>query len=215
MNKTVLALAALLLGSTAAQAASVTFTTSNASFTNTVGGSNVSATSSGNDATLRWGVDIGEGRSRYEWDGFDGTVEVNAGEVKTFSFGEFTHVNNAIGSGSGIDSTVLNFDLSILGFDNPLSLAINHTETPNTGDGCCDDIVSMSSLVEKTFAEGNFLSTFTITPFVFVTKEGANTTKKFFADVGLRVREVPIPGAALLFAGGLAGIGFMSRRKRA
>lgn len=213
-----IALAALLLAGTAlgAQAATFSFTTDNASFSGTAGGTNKSSTSSGDNASLRWGQNVGYGQSSFTWDGYDGTVEAIEGLTTNFTFGEIKHRNEPIGSGTGILSTVLNFELGLLGVVVPVQLNIRHTETPNNDSlTCCADIVSMSSVLNKVIEKDGFLATLSITPVFFSTPEKSSRSKLFVGSLTYnRIPEIPVPAALPLFVSGLAGIGWLAKSRR-
>jgi hypothetical protein len=150
------AVAALVLGSTAAQAAQIRFNTLDARWQGTVGGANVvytpAAPGFGDPATVYWGT--GD-RSGYEFDATDPVpVIVNDGQV--FDLGVFTHRNQPITAGTSITGTTLNLQMALEATDinnnfqpvGTLNFLFDfaHWETPNGDNPCANGLANYTGV---------------------------------------------------------------------
>lgn len=197
---------------------------------NPVGGTNVSINNSANPGgdVIRWGTNIGNGQSGYTWDSRN--TAFNAATGVLFSLGEFTHVNQPIGSGSAISRVDLDFTVG--SFESPLTVGatfrFDHNETSNTGGGCCNDLVTISNAFFNTPFQDNGSTNyfFSLLGFstdggqtlstIFSTKEGQSNHAKLYAVITTEPLSEPVPEPAsiLLFGTGLAAGAFRARRKR-
>lgn len=140
------AVAAVALTSVAAPASAgvVTFQTSG-QWANWVGGSSVTTSSSGGDATIKWGntTKWDKSQSSYLFDAQSvSPVNLQDGETSNaFTLAEFKHYNDDI-SGSGITSVDLIFTTQIFvdgqfAADRTFGWTFSHEETANSGFWTC------------------------------------------------------------------------------
>jgi len=237
-NKFILASATIIgmVMSSVAYGATVTFNGLDSKFHTTTGGSNVAypnGTGYTDPTKVTWG---NGGTSGYE---FNATNPVFSENVDTlFSLGTFTHTNQAINRGTGISSVNLSVrsdlqfgavNLGVKIFD----FLIKHNETPNTGNGCCNDIVSITTLNSTgTFNVGVDVYTLNILGFasnatnaangvyssIFSSPEGASNSRILMASFSVFEGQqppspVPLPASLPLLLAGLAGFGVLRRRK--
>ena len=184
-----------------------------------VGGTNINYIDGGQE--VRWGGGQPT-QSGYRFDGsapaaFD--VDIN----EEFDLGNFTHFNYQINAGTGVDSVLLSISMAISvdrnPYATPLSFTFLHEETTNSGNGCCDDIVSFESLVSsEAFEIDGALYTLDLRGFSqgggptmeeLITSEGADN----MAQLRGVFTKVPEPGTLALLGLGLAGLGLSRRRK--
>jgi hypothetical protein len=157
-----------------------------------------------------------------------------------FAVGTFTHFNQAIPSGSGIDSVELQLTMDGLIGGVPWALAptwlFDHNETPNRtpcpqppGSGpiqtVCDDFVTVSlaqGSTETSVTIGKERYTFTLLGFstdggttistLFQSPEGGNNSAVLYAQYSVSI--IPLPAAGWLLLGGLGALGAVARRRR-
>jgi len=237
-NKFILASAAVfgMVMSSVAFGATVTFNGLASEFQTPIGGANIQYPN-GNGYTdptsITWG---NGGTSGYE---FNSTNPVFSENVDTlFSLGTFTHTNQAINTGTGISSVNLSVrsdiqfgavNLGVKIFD----FLIKHNETPNTSNGCCNDIVSITTLNSTgTFNVGVDVYTLNILGFasnasnaangifspLFNSPEGGSNTRILMASFSAFEGQqppspVPLPASLPMLLAGLAGFGALRRRK--
>jgi len=150
--------------------------------------------------------------------------------------GNLTHWNNPIDETFGPDNVNLRYVLDIYsdaGRTNQIGEAIGNftlavTETPNTGAGCCDDIITYTGSFGGGFTFDNvqyLISTVgfcdsrsnpeTCIPANFLSPEGSNNTKFIFeAKVGTPI-PTPEPGTLALIGAGLLSAAAIRRRSKA
>lgn len=217
--------ASILLGAaviSGSHAATIGISSIDAGWSDVSGGQNVSNWVGGDGtARLRWGGDVGHGRSGYNFNPTDTPTSV---ETETaFVIGKFTHFNRPIRSGTAIDSAQLDVTLYFNPNDaGPYQFSFMHDETPNIGGGCCDDIVTISDITTSdTVQIGDLLFTLNILGFsndngasfshIFESREKYKNSALLYAEF---VQVVPLPAALPLFLTILCGMGFLRWRAR-
>ena len=223
MNRLLASVAFIAFTATAADAASFSWTVANPDFYNIVGaGSNRTETKTDNDVTLRWGFPTRRNpdqNSGYNFDGKNGSLEINPGETKQFTFADFTHfnwdINGTSATGVALDKTDILFNLTLNGnVFNPF-FTIDHNETLNDYSlfpACCNDTVQSTTYDIGSFTEGNLKYAVFLTAINMDNREQTDSKMAWMGNVS--VSEVPIPPAALLFGTALAGIGSLARKRR-
>jgi hypothetical protein len=232
--------AAMLLAGTAA-AATVSIGSVSGSWTSTTGGANVQGL--GTD-TVSWGTDVGNGQSGYSFAGIAPSGPHDAGTVfdlgtfthSNFAIGSGTSISAAqleltIGATftKGATSTVKTIT-SLFDFE--------HLETTNAAAVCadggangvgvnangCADRVTLSghAVASQTVVLGGKLYLLEITGLTvdgvpvseFWTAENAASAAILQAQL-TEIGAIPLPASALLLIGGIGGIGFAARRRKA
>ncbi len=224
-----------------ASAASLKFENIAAMWSGWVGGSNVSASSTGvvkpggGSASIDWGGTTA--KSGYDFDIISDPVPNGGVGVDTkFDLGEFTHRNQPIPRNSSISQV----DLSITGdifLDNILvangavfDFRFNHDETLNetpcdypsdVGNPCSDQVTVSLLDTTDTFQVGDTTYTLSILGFVqngstvteFISQEGSDNSAVVEAIFTSEIAPIPLPAAGWLMVAGLGGLAAMRRRK--
>ena len=239
INKIILASVAItgMAMSSVAYGASVTFNGLDSKFFNPTGGANINYPNGANysdPSSITWGR---RGTSGYS---FNTTNTVFSENVDTlFSLGTFTHTNQPIKTGTGISSVNLSVRSNLSFGDVNLGeklfeFLVTHDETPNTGSGCCNDIVSIKTLSSTgVFNVGNDIYTLNILGFatdaqnaangiyssLFNSPEGGSNTRILMASFSVFEGQeppspVPLPASLPLMLAGLGGFGILRKRRK-
>lgn len=223
-----------------AQAASLQISDITASWVNPSGGANVNFSGNGSlTPSVSWG---NPSPSSGDQSGYDLTIlgdpvpNPGADIDDIFDVAEFTHNNNPIASGTGINSVELNVEADILldgatqVSDAMFRFLFDHDETPNVSGDCpdqpaserCADIVTTSLLNDtSTFTFEDTVYTLTILGFVkddeftsvFVSGEGGSNSGTVRAS--FTAAPVPLPAAGWLLLGAIGGLGAFRRFRKA
>lgn len=192
---------------------------------NVVGGLNISNNglqNTTNTASLRWGGNVADNlKSGYDFTG-EG-VPFSVDDNVLFNLGEFTHINHIVPTGSAITSADFQVNVAFNGESSNFDFRFLHDETTNscTGANCADDLVDVVSLVSSdTFTLGGQLLTLSIVGFStdggntivdqFRSVEGGSNSADLYAKF---TAPIPLPAAGWMFLTGLAGLGWVGRRR--
>jgi hypothetical protein len=223
-----------------AMANTISITNVAGEWTGIVGGTNTSGV--GTDS-IRWGVDVGNGQSGYDFVGNAPPTIFDLSPDELFDLGTFTHRNQPIQAGTSITSATLKvvFDFIIGSDPTPISrsstFVFKHWETPNGVDpcadgnpngvgvnsnGCADNVDPVTNpAFSESFDVDGFTYLLDVTGFdigsSFWTVEGENNTAKIQARFTLEenVAPIPLPAAGWLLASALLGAGAIARSRRA
>jgi hypothetical protein len=211
---------------TTAHAAVFSWDASFPNFSDIVGAnSNRSQSGTADIATLNWGFPTSRNpglNSGYKMNALDGTLNIDPGQTLEFIFGVFTHsnwdINGTTANGLALDSTKLSFNLTLNGLLFTPIFNIDHTETLNNYanfPACCNDLVKSNSIDLGSFVQDGLKYAVTLAAIDMNNREQTNSAMQWKGKVTLEeVAPIPIPAAAPLFAAGLAGLGYMSRRRK-
>ena len=215
--------AALSLGLVwiAPSAQALTLNSSSGSWTNTVGGSNISFPTVGAESQVRWGDPVGSQNSGL---GFTGVGSGSILPGASFLVGTLRHFNQTIwgGAASGVD---LGINLDFAGLGNQLfnfTLAID--ETPNGGTcayysvtPCADKISWLNAQASHSFISSGTEYTLELLGFTnapngslvtdLISQEGGNNAAYLYArvtEVEQPPEDVPEPMGALGLLGAIA-----------
>lgn len=229
------ATAALLAG--AASAATVEIVSVTGAWTSLTGGQDVLGIDT---SSVRWGEDIGNGQSGYDFTGIAPSGPHNANTL--FDMGIFTHVNRPVEGGTSITAAVLEvlFTFTIDGgpaISRSSVFDFNHWETTNDNNPCADGGVNGVGINVNGCADNvdpqtnpDFTETFEIAGVKYVfdvtgfdignsfwTKENALNTATIrgrFTEER-NISPIPLPAAGWLLLAGVAGLGVAARKRRA
>jgi len=180
----------LTTGLFAASANALTLGSSSGTWSNTIGGSNISYGTVGSESQVRWGVATPNSGL-----GFTGVGSSSFGIGSIFQVGTLRHFNNPVQGGTAASSvnltTVLNF--SNVG-GSPLSKSFDFNfgidETPNSGDvancpyvstiPCSDKIFIPTAFPTDTFTIGN--TAYTLQLLGFSKTVGGSIVNSFISD---------------------------------
>jgi len=241
--------AALLAGATGASAATLELADITAAWSNVVAPVAANANIQNGDPLnpwLAWGTPAGGGqnfdpvgtRSGYELSVYSDPVPNPASEVPgEFDFGEFTHFNNPISSGTSITSVDLTLTADVVldgDYGNPIvdnavfNFIFEHNETPNNcspDPDCSDDTVTVTLLNDSSSVEvDGVLYTLNFLGFIqdgqlndiFVSPEGGSSPGIIRAEFTSEVlNQVPLPAAGWLMVAGIGGLAALRRKKKA
>lgn len=227
------------LGFFASSASALTLANTSATWSNPVGGTNINYQTVGTEKQVRWGNDIGNGKSGL---GFLGATSVTFNPDQIFQIGTLKHYNNAIGGGSA--ASKVDFDLA-LNFSNPnlttqaFKFSFDIDETPNSGNvnncpyystSVCSDKISFSTMPDlNTFSIAGVNYTLQLLGFsdapnstpknYFISQEGGTSSANLYAKITAvtppPTQSTPEPGAGLgLFAFGALASGSMLKHKQ-
>lgn len=223
-SATLAGIAVLAISAVPANAATVEFNNVTGTWFNPVGGANLNFSGNGSsNAQVRWGQDLGQGQSGYNFLGTSfGPAVVNPpGSSGVFTIGTFQHVNFPIGSGTAITGISLAFSADVIVNGTNLgqrtfNYNFTHWETPNGANPCadggaqgvginvngCADRVTMNfNSSSETFMIGSDVYTLNLAGFLvggnpatqFWTKEDGVNTAYIQGKVDLYSRATGVP----------------------
>lgn len=139
------ATAAMAVATPAVAVTTIDFTNITATWTDVVGGANVTYTGANtSDASIHWGTGGPQSGYRFEAIGIPSLViDPDTDTSAVVNIGKFTHYNFPIDAGSSITAVKLNFTTDVLVNGNPFGnvnfvYAFDHFETPNGDNPCAD-----------------------------------------------------------------------------
>lgn len=216
-----LAVSAVSVSAATVNISSVIGTWSDVDPNNTVGLSGVGT------SAIHWGTPAtNAGQSGYSFTGLAPQANVSS----PFDVGVFTHNNFPISASptpSSISGATLNVslagDVDGTAFNLASTFRFGHDETPNTGGGCCDDIVTLlnASYGADTINIGGTEFVFNIDGFLhdgsilsmFATQEGSANSATLVGSFIERPAPIPLPAAGWMLIAGLGGLAAMRRQK--
>ena len=233
----------MALVAAATQAATLNVTEVSATWSDVIGGANVSNGLNGDIAELRWGT--GANQSGYDFDPLSPSGPHS--QDTAFNIGTFTHHNFPITGGTAITGATLNVTFKFyLGsdianvYERTSQFVFSHNETDNnanpcangqpngppTNDGGCSDLVTATTnpATSETFTitDGGITRTyvFDVAGFNigddFWTKEGMSNMATLQAQYTYEenIAPVPLPAAAWFLMAGVGGLAAFGRRRR-
>lgn len=232
--------AAILLGG-AAHAGTISITSVTGEWTNIVGGA---LTSGVGTNKIRWGENTGYGQSGYDFTGIAPPTLAGLPPDTVFDLGTFTHHNNPISAGTSITAATLKVLFNFVIDSDPMNtisrsstFVFKHNETDNGANPCADggtvgigvNVNGCADNVDPA-TNPNFSESFTVDGIEYLldvtgfnigssfwTTEQASNTATIQARFTEKsnVAPIPLPAAGWLLVAAVAGVGAVSRRRKA
>ena len=227
-----------------ASAAVVTFENITGTWSNPIGGSNISYNNNGtDDASIRWGNSTGDGKSGYDFEAISipGLTVNPPGGSDVANIGLFRHVNRPI-TGDAISGVTLTFTTDVK-LDGVYLDTVNfvytfdHTETPNgaepcqfggangqgvNSNGCADRVLVNFNAQSDSFEIDGLRDALDVVGFLvndnpatsFLTKEGTRNEAYLRGRVVLYTDAVPEPATWAMLIAGFGLVGTAARRRQ-